>query len=159
MAGLAKLQWYVRRLQAMGLGEVVHRVGEKLRQKTEVRALKRLAVQGFDSAPEEGVPTIPHRDCFEADFLAALGSERDDIIAGRWRILRGHLVKVDSPPIWHRDYVNGGEYETNKRSHDLDHRQMPPRMDVRFVWETSRWIQIARLAQAAEQEIAIVEER
>ena len=146
---MATIQWYARRLRAMGVAEICHRVEEKLRQYTERSAYQKLIAVKFDPEPTENAPSLPKPESVNEAFLDALREERDEIKAGRWHILGGHTIQVGSPPVWHRDYVNGGEHSTDARSCKLDHRRMPPKMDVRFVWETSRWLQITRLAQAA----------
>ncbi len=148
MSLLQKLSWYRHRLAAMGSRELAGRVREKFRHLTETRGLARLAAAKV-AGEVRAFPVLPARDAVPVEVKDAILTDARRILDGEWEVLHGQKWKVGMPPVWHRDYLSGQDAPTTMPARKLNHRGLPQGMDVRLIWETSRWIQVVRLAQAA----------
>lgn len=148
MSLLQKLSWYRHRLAAMGPREIAGRVREKFRHLTESRGLAKLAAAKV-TGEVRAFPVLPSRDAVPAEVKDAILADARRILDGEWEVLHGQKWKVSLPPVWHRDYLTGQDSPTSSPARKLNHRALPQGMDVRLIWETSRWIQVVRLAQAA----------
>lgn len=147
MSILQKVAWYRHRLAAMGVPEVAGRVREKFQHLTEHRGLTKLAAATV-TGEVRNFPVLPWRDAVPQEVAEAILADARRIAAGEWEVLHGQTWKVSLPPAWHRDYLSGQEAPTALPARKLNHRALPQGMDVRLLWETSRWIQVVRLAQA-----------
>lgn len=148
MSIFQKLSWYRHRLAAMGVREMAGRVREKFRHLTENRGLTKLAAFTV-SGEVRAFPVLPSCDAVPGEVSEAILADARRIAAGDWEVLHGQKWKVSIPPVWHRDYLSGQESPVALPARKLNHRALPQGMDVRLIWETSRWIQVVRLAQAA----------
>jgi hypothetical protein len=134
----------------MGAEEIALRIREKLLQLTEQRGMTALSKGGLESLEAcREFPRLPDPDGFPADAKAFIREECDAILRGEWHVLRGTTLQVNLPPDWHRDYAGGARCDQLTSAHRLDHRALPGDCDPRLVWETSRFIQLVRLAQLA----------
>ena len=132
----------------MGAREIAGRVREKFRHLTESRGLTKLAAAKV-TGEVRAFPVLPSREAVAADLKEAIITDARRILDGEWEVLHGQKWKVSIPPVWHRDYLTGQDAPTSLPARKLNHRALPQGMDVRLIWETSRWIQVVRLAQAA----------
>lgn len=141
--------WYWHRLKAMRPDEIRQRVAQKLRQQADMRRLPAFESATVTPAGPTAWPRLPLRDTTPVELLNALRDDREELMAGRWRVF-GHLrVQVDTPPAWFTDYAAGRSLPTARPGFQLNHRQLPRGTDIKLVWELSRWPQLVRLSQAA----------
>ncbi len=145
---LDKFKWYRHRLGAMDSREVAGRIIEKARQITEDNSLAELAGASVGCGTRD-FPVLPERSEIPADIGTAICEDALRILQGEWHVLHGQQWSVENPPVWHRDYLAGMDAPTALPARKLNHRNLPSGMDVRLIWELSRWIQVVRLAQAA----------
>lgn len=148
MALFQQLSWYRHRLAAMDVWEIAERVREKSHQLTESRGLATLAEATVTGAVR-AFPLLPSQDAIPVEVKEAILADARRILKGDWEVLHGQTWHVSIPPVWHRDYLSGLDAPTMRPARSLNHRALPQGMDVRLLWETSRWIQVVRLAQAA----------
>ncbi len=142
------LRWYFHRLKAMGPTEVALRVRAALRQRSVDAALQALQATERLLGEPKNFPKLPDPLACPIDIREFVVQEAQDIMQGSWTILHGHQITVGFPPVWHRDYLSGGQLVELKPARELNYRQQP-NVDARIVWELSRWVQAVRVAQAA----------
>jgi hypothetical protein len=142
-----KFIWYLYRLRAMGLREVLLHLRKRWRQATDARRVFPRA----DSCWQEvrAVPRLPDRVAVPEWLQAETRRQVADVLAGHWHLF-GHLsVKVDDPPRWQCDYHAGRELATSASAFRIDHRRLGGGADVMMIWELNRWSELVRLAQGA----------
>lgn len=144
---MAKLEWYIHRLRAMGPEEVLLRLRKWSREKADARKGGRL--RGDRALTARDFPSIPSRESLPEELAAALRNDTEDILAGRWKAFGQVPLQVDDPPRWHRDYLAGVDVPVAGNAFKLNHRRLPDGADVKLIWELSRWQQLTRLALAA----------
>lgn len=78
----------------------------------------------------------------------ALRRDSEAIRRGDWKAFGALPIGVDTPPRWHKDYLDNVDLTTNDLAFALNHRALPDGGDIKLIWELSRWYQLVRLAQA-----------
>lgn len=141
------MRWYWHRLRAMEPSEVLAHVQKRLRQTIDARRKPDWGEVRLEARPV--FPNLPMPAAAPADLVQALRRDAEEILAGHWTAF-GHVpLRVDDPPLWHKDYLQGIDLATERSSFKLNHRALPPGADVRVIWELSRWHHVVRLAMAA----------
>ena len=141
---MPNLKWYWHRLRAMGPSELALRLRKKFFEFSDAKP-----AQWPELNLEHSVyPKLPSVFKVPDSILEAVENDADRISSGKIRFF-GHLdMKVDSPPLWNRDYQSGIDVETDKIAFKLDHRELPFGAAIKPLWEPSRWYGPVRLAQA-----------
>ncbi|WP_265595442.1 heparinase II/III-family protein [Verrucomicrobium sp. BvORR106] len=137
--------WYLHRLRAMSAPELWHRVTERWKHRSDAGFAERVRpVKTGARAP--GVPHLPEATQAPASLKQRLAEDAAGLQAGRWHLFGWREVQLACPPSWHRDPL--GEHVTSKDrlAHRLNHRSLPAGVDVRTLWEISRWSEMVRLA-------------
>lgn len=142
------LRWYWHRLRAMDPAEIASRVLAKARRSTDRSAARVLDAFRLGAAIDTS-PPLPRLSEAPESLREATSREATTIRDGRWLLFGWREVRVSSPPIWHRDYVNQVEAPVGIEARRLDHRHLAGGGDVRCIWETNRWAEMVRLAQNA----------
>ena len=140
--------------------EILLRMREHFLKMTESRCLPTLeSVKPEELGHIRNYPTLPDRSRINDKERAGLQEECNAILAGHWHVLRGHCFEVTLPPNWHTDYLCGKEVLYRGPARLLNHRSLSEGIDPRIVWETSRWIQLVRLAQLSwlENDVGLTE--
>lgn len=140
---MASLQWYYHRLLVMDPREVVGRVREKLRTRTEKRDASALngARVGAEPLP---APWLPAPGSAPLLLREQLARDAKKLLIGSWSLYGWRDIQVALPPIWHKDHAGG--VAVPSQEHHLNHRSLPPGADARTIWEINRWAEMVRLA-------------
>ena len=134
----------------MSAGELSSRFWTKLRQYREDSTLNGLAERRLDLIPDARAPVLPHRDAFAERDREMLRGQAAEILRGCWVLFGKHRVQLESlPPRWQRDLLSGTEETVGGKARKLDHRNLRNGVDVRVLWELSRWIPLVRISQCA----------
>ena len=149
MGVISKLGWYLHRLRAMDLGEVMARIEKRRSQRQDMRRLPDFNGVKLDRREGNPFPRIPEAEDYPDEFRESLQWEAWDIHQGNWKAFRFLDIKVDDPPRWQKDYLVGRDVKSDAHGFLLNHRELPDGADVKLIWELSRWNQLVRLAQAA----------
>ncbi len=143
------LQWYVRRLRAMGVEEVLRRAQQKFRTRLDsVRTPNWETGTPFVSRLAHDFPKLPTPANVPLELRDALREEVGQTLAGQWKFFGSMHLQVDTPPNWHKDYLANVDLPTKRSGLLLNHRDLPNGADIKLIWEPSRWHQLVRLAQA-----------
>lgn len=67
-----------------------------------------------------------------------------------WKSFGRLTIKADDPPRWNYDYLAGVEV-----SQDADYRNLPNGVDIKVIWELSRWYALLDLAKAGHKDKCI----
>ncbi|HAH99663.1 MAG TPA: hypothetical protein DCO70_10015 [Verrucomicrobiales bacterium] len=141
---MAGLNWYWRRLRAMGPSEVALRARKKLYEFQDARSNRWPSVDLSTSR----FPKLPDPSDAPASFRDALKCDAERVAAGRLRFF-GHLdVDTGTPPDWQRDHLAKITMPTEESAFKLNHRELPDGASIKPLWEPSRWAGPVRLAQA-----------
>jgi hypothetical protein len=147
--------WKLRRLRAMSLSEIALRAGRMLRERLAPlpkeppeQTWQRLYPQ---ARPHEWIAQLTERLPLHPESLpdserARLVDEADALLQGRWQLF-GYEVRLDDPPQWNRNYLQGKSWP-DAPAHALNYRRIDIAGGVKYVWELSRHQPIVRLAQA-----------
>ncbi|MDP6679434.1 MAG: heparinase II/III-family protein [Verrucomicrobiota bacterium] len=142
---MAGLNWYWRRLRAMGPVEVAQRLRKKA---YEFQDARRDRWPSANLSPSSAFPKLPDSATAPESLRESLKRDAERIAAGRLRFF-GHLdVQADTPPNWQRDYLAAVDVPTGESAFKLNHRQLPGGAAIKPLWEQSRWAGPVRLAQA-----------
>lgn len=148
MKSSKSILWYLHRLRVMKPAEVLHRVQESWRQRTEPAFLK--ALDSFDlGSVVRSVPELPNKVDAPQAWLDQLRADTELLQKGEWQLFGWHTTFVGTPPQWHRDVFTGTEIPVRGSAHRLNHRHLPGGADVRSVWEINRWAEMTRLGMQA----------
>lgn len=139
-------KWLWHRFRAMSGQEMLLHVRRKLRQRSDTRHLPDFSFSG-ERRPG-AFPARPTAPAPEA-LLKGLANEARQIMTGKITAFGWLPLKIDTPPIWHKDYLANLEMPTQEKSFRLNHRALPKGADIKLVWELSRWQYLTRLAQTA----------
>ena len=102
----------------------------------------------IDLSPDPGFPNLPDKESVPLSFRDALQRDAGNLAQGKWRAF-GHLdLQVGTPPNWSKDYLAGVDIATSKSAFALNHRVPPGGVDIKLIWELSRWFAPVRMAQA-----------
>jgi hypothetical protein len=140
---MASLQWYYHRLLVMDPLEVMGRVREKLRTRTEVREAGALNGARVSAEPLP-TPWLPHSGSAPLMLKEQLARDAERLLAGSWSLYGWRDIQIALPPLWHRDHAGGVDVPSQERH--LNHRSLPPGADARTIWEINRWAEMVRLA-------------
>src|SRR4051812_19728054 len=141
---MPRLDWYWHRLQSMDASEVAMHWRRKFMQASE-----RISSPNFFLPQTHShFPVLPSAKDAPDILLKSLRERAEEIVKGEWKFFGHHLLKMDDPPNWHRDYLGRIDVATGASGFNLDHRELPSGADIKLVWELSRWHHLARLAQA-----------
>ena len=141
---MPNLKWYWHRLRAMGPSELALRLRKKFFEFSDSNPTKWPDLNLEPSA----YPELPSVFKAADSLREAVKNDASRISSGKIRFF-GHLdIKVDSPPLWSRDYQAEIDVPTDKSSFKLDHRELPFGAAIKPLWEPSRWYGPVRLAQA-----------
>lgn len=148
MTAPGRFGWYWHRLRAMSFAEIAGRALRTARLSTNRSAARILDTFRLGSAV--GLwPVLPQRSEAPRSVREATSGEAVRIREGRWVLFGWKETQVPSPPIWHRDFMNGSEAPVGIEARYLDYRHLPGRADARCIWELNRWAEMVRLAQNA----------
>ncbi|WP_395737235.1 heparinase II/III family protein [Prosthecobacter sp.] len=139
------LGWYMQRLRAMSVGEMVHRVVERLGRRNEAAKLRRLARKAWDGSFAD-FPKLPWRGRVPPELRKQLAVEAERLMRGEWELFGWRRVEVGAPPCWHRDATLGVVIDPEIPACKLDHRKLPHDADARAIWEINRWSEMTRMA-------------
>ena len=116
------LRWYFHRLKAMGPAEVALRVRAAWRQRTVDEELQALQASDQLLGANKDFPKLPDPLACPIGVREAILQEAQDIMHGSWTVLHGHQITVGFPPVWHRDYLSGGQLVELKPARALNYR-------------------------------------
>ncbi len=143
---MSRLAWYWHRLGAMGPAEIAQRLRKKGLQFVDARRQR-----DWTSVPITTLgqyPVLPGAKEAPDSLRKVLKRDSEEILHGKWHAF-GHLpIQVSDPPEWYKDYLVGVELRTELSAFALDHRALPKGVDIKLIWELSRWHQLTRLAMA-----------
>lgn len=130
--------------------EIVFRVRQAIIKRQLPQTLRSLtAHSGTFRTAGTAFPQLPERTAFSETIALSIAGEAASVSAGRWPMLHGLTAETGSQPDWHHDYLAGISFGAGLPCQTLNHRSLPPGMDVRVVWEINRWSHLVRLAQDA----------
>jgi len=142
---MAGLNWYWRRLRAMGPVEVAQRLRKKA---YEFQDARRDRWPSANLSPSSAFPKLPDPAAAPESLRESLKRDAERVAAGRLRFF-GHLdVQADTPPNWQRDYLAAVDVPTGESAFTLNNRELPDGAAIKPLWEPSRWAGPVRLAQA-----------
>ena len=142
---MADLNWYWRRLRAMGPVEVALRLRKKW---FEFQDSGRDHWPAADLSSSSAFPKLPDPAAAPELLRESLKCDAERLAAGRLRFF-GHLdVQADTPPNWQCDYIAGVDVSTDQSAFKLNHRELTDGAAIKSVWEPSRWYGPVRMAQA-----------
>ncbi len=142
---MAALNWYWRRLRAMGPVEIALRLRKKW---FEFKDAKLGQWPSADLSPSSAFPKLPEPASAPEPLRESLKRDAERVASGRLRFF-GHLdVQTDTPPNWQRDYLAGVDVPTGLSAFKINHRELPDGAAIKPLWEPSRWYGPVRLAQA-----------
>ena len=162
---VARVAWYVRRLQCMAPQEVLWRSSDVLRKRawrprqvspTSAAScyLARLARGGYRVQPElarapgfESPLPAGALDAVPADDAGWLLRAADEILAGRWEVL-GVTRQDMVAPDWFLDPLSGRRAPQAEYCFGINHRDEGVTGNVKQVWELSRHHHLTVLAAA-----------
>jgi Heparinase II/III-like protein/Heparinase II/III N-terminus len=151
---LSGLSWKLRRLRAMSLGEIAHRVGIGLRDRltpaayelwTPPEAFGRLFADSAEQVIERSWLARLVRDTGPGHEATLAAARR--LLEGRWPLF-GSEVRLDDPPDWNRNYRIGAAWP-DRSSEKLDYRRSDVAGGVKLTWELGRLTMLPTLALAA----------
>lgn len=148
MSGNSKLLWYASRLKAMSPGEVVHRLGERWKHRSDADFGK-LADQVELGRLVPEFPALPDPVRAPEKLRHRLAVDAKELLDGDWLLYGWRRVSTGAPPCWHRDAACGVVIEPDELSHKLDHRVLPDLADARTIWEINRWSEMTRVMMHA----------
>lgn len=143
---MPKLAWYWHRLTAMDPVEAAWHL------RTRLPSFKRAAPPDWNQGPfpdGQSFPRLPSPSTAPMVLKTALDNEQRQILAGEWKVFSHLTLKVDDPPRWQKDCLAGQDLQTDRKAIELDHRKLPAGVDIKLIWEPSRWSHLVRLAQAS----------
>lgn len=130
--------------------EIAFRIRQAVSKRRMPRTLRSLAAWSGTFAPAGSrFPRLPERMDFSETMRRGIADEAATVSSGRWPMLHGLTAETGPLPDWHRDYLAGISFGAGLPYQALNHRSLPPGMDVRVVWEINRWAHLVRLAQDA----------
>ncbi|WP_395748085.1 heparinase II/III family protein [Prosthecobacter sp.] len=135
----------MQRLRAMSVGEIAHRVVERVSRRNEVAALKRVSKKRWDGSFTD-FPKLPWRDRVPPELRKQLAADAEQLMRGEWELFGWKRVEVGAPPCWHRDATLGAVIDPETPAYKLDHRNLPDDADARAIWEINRWSEMTRMA-------------
>ena len=142
---MAALNWYWRRLRAMGPVEVALRLRKKW---FEFKDAKGDQWPSADLSPSSAFPKLPEPASAPEPLRESLKRDAERVASGRLRFF-GHLdVQADTPPNWQRDYLACVDMPAGESAFKINHRELPDGAAIKPLWEPSRWYGPVRLAQA-----------
>ena len=132
----------------MSPGEVLHRVGEKWRHRSDAEFAQLAAKVSLGEciAP---FPSLPDPNKAPLKLKGRLAVDAKELLNGDWLLYGWRRVSTGAPPCWHRDAACGIVIEPDELSHKLDHRNLPDLADARTIWEINRWSEMARVMMHA----------
>lgn len=152
---MSTLAWKLRRLQAMSGDEIAHRLWIALRDRfAPARYETMTSIQAFEhlfDADEEQVLRYGRLDRLTQFHPGASGL--DDaaeagrrLMYGRWLVF-GHEVRLDDPPVWNRNPIDGREWP-DVSAHKIDYRRPDVAGGVKWTWELGRLTMLPTFALA-----------
>jgi hypothetical protein len=154
------LAWRLRRLSAMGPGELLHRARVAARDRLSPPAYASLApreafallyaadrseVLGTSRLSRLFAPTLPPGsfapEPFSREIAAAAALAR-----GEWTLF-GRPVRIEDPPAWSRDPLTGHTWP-EAASRALDYRRTDLAGGAKYAWEAGRLTMLPTLALA-----------
>ena len=154
-----RLIWMLRRLGAMSIPEVGHRVVEQLKRLQDRTGARDWAVFGAFEGGMAGLPGLDVTSSKDPACLALLKIEAEAALAGRFTLLnqRWPTPTCQGPwwrahDIWRTDPVTGRLWPGAETSASaVDYRHETRLGDVKFVWELNRLQMLPALALHAAQ--------
>jgi len=140
-----KLSWYARRLRAMSLAEIGHRVFERWGRLGETAKLKSIANKPWDETFTD-YPKLPWRERVPPELRKQLTLDAEKLMRGEWELFGWMPVELGAPPCWHRDATLGVVIDPHTPSQKIDHRHLEHDADARAIWEINRWSEMTRMA-------------
>ena len=144
---MANLEWYWHRLRAMGARELALHARDRIRHFEDARIA--WPPDRVDLGRCGAFPNPAPREAAPPDLRDALRGDVSKILAGRWAAFGDLELCVGDPPNWHCDSRSGEPLASAPAAFRLDRRRPPPGVDLKIVWEPSRWYSLTRLAMAA----------
>lgn len=159
-----KLQWYLRRLEAMSVSEIGWRISDQVRKWAWIRNQAPTATVGREVPGRRwcrpsSVGSIGAERCFptglDESALAGMPAKAtrdvmaaaDELLSGRWRIL-GALRTDMADPDWFVDPLSGRQAPKDDYCFRIDHRAEVVTGNVKQLWELSRLQHVTVLACA-----------
>lgn len=140
-----KAVWYARRLRAMSVGEIGHRVIERWGRAAEPGKLKKLSRKPWDGTFTD-FPKLPWRERVPQELRKQLAADANRLVRGEWDLFGWRSIEVGAPPCWHRDATLGVVIDPEIPARKLDHRHLEHGADARAIWEINRWSEMTRMA-------------
>lgn len=148
--------WKLRRLGAMGPGEILHRARVALRDRLAPPDYARLAPDEaydrlFAGEPRNALaggrlePFV--QAAKDGSGFAAVIADAATLAAGRWSLF-GHPVTLADPPQWNRHPLTGAAWP-ELASEALDFRRTDVAGGAKYTWELGRLTMLPTLALAA----------
>jgi hypothetical protein len=139
-----KLGWYINRLRSMEPAEVLHRLGEAVKQR-----ISKGRHEGWARYPApDTLPTLPGlRDRLadaDAEARAAIAAAAANTQAGRFSALGRHWpernpAELFPASLWRFDPVTAGAWPGPEAyALEIDFRHDGSRGDIKYVWELNR---------------------
>jgi hypothetical protein len=154
--GLSGLGWKLRRLRAMGAGEILHRARNALREHlappawelwTPLEAGQHLfATYGGAPLPDLYSARLARPGALDGADARVLDAGRR-LLEGRWSLF-GHEVRLDDPPDWNRNYRTGAAWP-DLSARKVHHRRADIAGGVKWTWELGRLTTLPTMALAA----------
>ena len=141
------LGWYLHRLRAMTPSEVIHRVSERWKHRSDVSFADAVGRLSLGDAVD--VLMLPDPGKAPEVLRKALAQDAAALLRGEWSLFGWREAQVGTPPNWHRDAAAGVCIPSSSLAHRMNHRTLPEGADVRTIWEINRWSELVRLAMHA----------
>lgn len=140
------LVWKVKRLGAMGAGEVIHRIRRTAKQQLErVELIKPPTVPSPDLSVE-GVRLFSDPDASRFD-CKAYQAAADSVLSGRFSVFALADKQLGFPPNWMQDPLTG-TLAPNKFGKSINYRDERQVGNIKYLWEINRHLELVPLAQA-----------
>lgn len=147
---MGKAAWYMNRLRAMSVGEIVWRIRQRLLQRQEMRRFatpQSILEPLYPSAAEVSRPqgAEPPTECLSAGTNLPIGEGRQEVLDfERIRLLGGYDYDMFATD-WHATFSSPAVWPLTL-SYNLDYKQRDDLGDARLNWELNRHRQFTRLA-------------
>jgi hypothetical protein len=132
----------------MGPTEIAHRARIALRDRLappryEIETALAVCARAFgpDTPPPPAPPAIPE------PVLGPLRRAAHALTSGQWPLF-GRTVRLDDPPVWHRNYATGGEWP-DVSSRKIEYRRGGAAGGAKWTWELGRLTMLPTLACVA----------
>ena len=142
---MSSLAWKFNRLRLMGMPEIMWRVQQLPQKKLSVLGLGLVRSQPAPILDKTGSRFV--QTGVDGVDIAAVCAAADQVLAGHWNVFGMRGAQLGFPPEWNRD-PKTGTLAPMTLGKVIDYRSEKVVGDIKYLWETSRHLELVALAMA-----------